>query len=136
MLRIIVALVCLGVGVRAQGQSLIHQIIIPSKYAWGCEAPVTCASPAEKDANMYERGWWHCLGKKGEDIDYTLTLSDRAASGTPASVDGWSDGCSAAERHVQLMIAKFGRDEAAHFLRTYVVNLLNAGQDAVRQPSQ
>jgi len=113
-----------AVAVPAAAQSLIHQLKVPDKYGWGCEVPVACTSPAEKYANMFERAWWSCLAKKGRNIDYRFSTADRAASGTAASVDGWADGCKAAEEHVRLMIAKFGRGEAAHFLKVYVTDVL------------
>ena len=66
---------------------------------------------------MFRDGYWDCVTKYHEDIDYVFQKSDSYACGWMSEVAGYGDGYKAAERDMQRNIKRFGKERTATYLQ-------------------
>ncbi len=73
---------------------------------WIDEAP----SHYERYLGMFRQGYWDCIKRYIENIDYVSQKSDAYACGWLSEVAGYSDGYTAAERDVKKTSKGSGRN--------------------------
>ena len=66
---------------------------------------------------MFRQGYWNCIAKYVEDINYVSKKSDSYANGWMSEIAGYSDGYAAAERDMQRNIKRFGKERTAKYLK-------------------
>src|SRR5215471_1029902 len=109
----------LVVGCRTQKQPAIGMgdVRVPSEFHptldWLDKAP----SHYERYLGMFREGYWDCVTKYHEDVNYTLKKSDTYANGWLSEVAGYADGYIAAERDMQRNIRLFGKERTAKYLQ-------------------
>jgi hypothetical protein len=80
---------------------------------WIDEAP----SHYERYLGMFRHGYWDCIKKDIEDINYVPQESDRYANGWLSEIAGYNDGYLAAEKDMQRNIKRFGKVRTAKYLK-------------------
>ncbi len=71
----------------------------------------------ERYLGMFRRGYWDCIMKYMEDINYVPKNSDGYACGWMSEVAGYADGYAAAERDMNRNIKRFGKVRTAEYLK-------------------
>jgi hypothetical protein len=71
----------------------------------------------ERYLEMFREGYWNCITKYHENINYMLKKPDTYANGWLSEVAGYADGYMAAERDMQRNIRLFGKERTAKYLR-------------------
>ena len=67
---------------------------------------------------MYRQGYWDCIGRYAQDINYVPKKSDRDnAGGWLYEVQGDSDGYKAAEKDMAQNLKRFGKAQMAQYLK-------------------
>jgi hypothetical protein len=67
---------------------------------------------------MYRHGYWDCIGRYAQDINYMPKKSDSDnASGWLYEVQGYSDGYKAAEKDMAHNLKRFGRAHMTQYLK-------------------
>jgi hypothetical protein len=71
----------------------------------------------ERYLEMFRKGYWDCISKYMEDINYVPLKSDYYACGWLSEVAGYSDGYGAAEKDMERNIKRFGKARTAEYLK-------------------
>ena len=87
--------------------------IFAATSGWIDGAPSDC----ERYLSMYRQGYWECVRKYTENIDYQPAPSDYIASGWGSEVTGFSDGYGAANEDIQKDLRRFGKERTAVYLK-------------------
>ena len=66
---------------------------------------------------MFRQGYWDCIERYIEDINYVSKKSDSYANGWLSEIAGYGDGYVAARRDVQKNIKRFGKERTAKYLK-------------------
>jgi len=97
------------------GRADIH---VPKMFhadsGWIDRAP----SQHERYLQMFREGYWDCINRYVESIDYVPKASDSYANGWMSEVAGYSDGYFAAMQDVQKNIMRFGKQRTAAYLKS------------------
>lgn len=85
----------------------------PPTLGWIDEAP----SQYERYLMMYRQGYWDCVKKYIQDINYIPQKSDTYANGWMSEIQGYSDGYVAAEKDMASNLKRFGKARTAQYLQ-------------------
>ena len=108
----------------AEEINLAHNIPLPAEYSAGCEIPVNCQSSASYYVDMYELGWWHCVGKLAKDLDYIFKPEDSMANGGAVSIAAFSKGCDDGQKHISNLLLKYSKKAVSKYLNDNVTFFL------------
>lgn len=90
---------------------------VPSMFRptlnWLDRAP----SHYERYLEMFRDGYWDCIAKYHDDINYVFQKPDSYANGWMSEVAGYDDGYKAAEKDMQRNIKRFGKERSAKYLQ-------------------
>jgi hypothetical protein len=120
MRHLLLILLFLTVGCKTQNQPSIGMdtVRVPKEYqtslGWIDKAP----SQYERYLGMFREGYWDCIMKYLEDMNYVPTKADRDANGWISEIEGYQDGYRAAERDMERNIQRFGKDRTLRYLKT------------------
>ena len=111
------ALGCANVRSEVDPQDLLlHHIPVPKEYSWGKSTP-HFDSGLSIWIDFYDRAYWQCVEDFANNIDYMPTVGDHAANGGGASVGGYSQGYSDAEKRIKQIKKRFGKSKAQEILK-------------------
>jgi hypothetical protein len=66
---------------------------------------------------MYRHGYWDCIGRYAQDINYVPKESDAYGNGWAYEVQGYGDGYVAAEKDMARNLKRFGKARMAQYLK-------------------
>lgn len=71
----------------------------------------------ERYLEMFRNGYWDCVLKYYENINYVLQKPDTYANGWMSEIAGYADGYYAAEKEMQRNLKLFGKERTAAYLK-------------------
>jgi hypothetical protein len=107
LLGLIAAFLAVTFAVAEEIETFKEKAIIPESCKEIYGGP-SWRSSSEMYLEGYRRGFWQYIEKFAQDINYSYTLSDKAASGWGCFVGGWANGYDAAHREIQDNVKEFG----------------------------
>jgi hypothetical protein len=97
---------------RGEGDINVPKCFHPT-FGWIEEAP----SPYERYLEMYRQGYWACIERYTQDINYIPKKSDAYGNGWPSEIEGYGDGYTAAEKDMARNLKLFGKERTKQYLK-------------------
>jgi hypothetical protein len=91
---------------------------VPAMFRHGIGAlNVDAPTDYERYLVSFRSGYWDCIRRYVEDINYAPRDSDSYGNGWASEVSGYGDGYQAAERDMQRNFERFGKERTAQYLK-------------------
>lgn len=101
---------------RVSEPTMRHEVIVPQEHRAGRQW-FYGSSNHEMYVREYEEGWFSCVERYAENIDYETSDSDLITSGWPSETEGFRSGYLDALRKIEWNIERFGRESTRSYLQ-------------------